>query len=198
MTQKLTLKQLITLKGNKVYLKKIDKDMLDHMEKTLTDISYETKMLTTTSGIFNRSDIERYLDRINEDSSRTDFFIVDTETDEIVGDIALNDYCDKDRSCNLRLAIDKAKDFGKGYGQEAMFLAMNYGFGMINLNRIELDVLPNNERAIHVYKKLGFKEEGIKRECCYFNHRYHDMMMMSCLYKEFVELYGEVLQESEF
>lgn len=52
-------------------------------------------------------------------------------------------------------------------------------------------------RVIHVYEKLGFKREGIKREVCYFNHKYHDLLIMSCLYKDFIDLHSEVLAEFE-
>ena len=56
---------------------------------------------------------------------------------------------------------------------------------MLNLHRIELEVLTFNERAIHVYEKIGFNREGIKRDGCYFDHQYYDLITMSILEDEF-------------
>ncbi|WP_084219624.1 GNAT family N-acetyltransferase [Jeotgalibacillus soli] len=68
--------------------------------------------------------------------------------------------------------------FNKGYGTEALKL-LDYGFGMLNLHRIELDVYNHNDRGMHVYKKIGFKQEGILRVYLFINHRYYDLIMMS-------------------
>ncbi|MER1957938.1 MAG: GNAT family N-acetyltransferase [Solibacillus sp.] len=32
------------------------------------------------------------------------------------------------------------------------------------LHRLELTVIEHNHQAIHLYRKMGFKEEGIKRD----------------------------------
>jgi len=47
----------------------------------------------------------------------------------------------------------------------------------------------SNKRALYVYKKLGFKLEGIKREC-FFNgitKKYEDDGMMSILRSEWLK-----------
>ncbi|SDW71287.1 Acetyltransferase (GNAT) family protein [Marininema mesophilum] len=67
---------------------------------------------------------------------------------------------------------------------------LEYAFGVLNLHRVELDVFSYNERAIHVYEKLGFKKEGILRESLFYDHQYHDSIIMSMLEKEYREHYG--------
>ena len=44
-----------------------------------------------------------------------------------------------------------------------------------------------NERAIHVYEKLGFKEVGRKREAHYLQGKYHNIVVMDILKREFSE-----------
>jgi len=90
---------------------------------------------------------------------------------------------------SYKIAIYKKGDFNKGYGSEAIILALNYGFGMFNIHRIELSVFEFNERAIGVYEKLGFVKEGIKRDSLYFNHKYYNEIIMSILEDEFRNLY---------
>lgn len=50
------------------------------------------------------------------------------------------------------------------------------------LHRVELTVVADNGRAIHLYEKMGFVREGLKRE----NYRaedgtYHDEIIMGIL-----------------
>lgn len=194
----LSYEQRLFLKGEKVYLKRIDRDMIDQMVKALDDMSCETKVLTTTGKVFNRSSIERYLNAVVEASDRIDFGIFTVKEDQWVGDVVLNDYDPNSGICNLRVAIDKKTNFGKGYGQEAMFLAMNYGFGMMGVRRMELEVLADNPRAIHVYEKLGFVKEGLRREACYFNYKYHNMVTMACLKRDFLRQFPEVEEGYEW
>ena len=66
-----------------------------------------------------------------------------------------------------------------------MLAVLNFGFGIYNLHRIELQVYSFNKRAIHVYEKLGFKREGVLRDYLYFNNQYHDAIVMSILETEF-------------
>lgn len=66
---------------------------------------------------------------------------------------------------------------------------LEYGFGILNLHRIELDVYSINERATHVYEKIGFKIEGVKRENWYYDHQYYNSIIMSILDYEYRDLY---------
>ena len=72
---------------------------------------------------------------------------------------------------------------GKGHGQQMMeeILALGKEQGY---KRIELSTATINTKAIHLYKKLGFQEEGILRQYCYMKSedRYLDEVMMSYLY----------------
>lgn len=54
--------------------------------------------------------------------------------------------------------------WGQGIMTEALTAIIDFGFGRMKLNRIELLALPGNERSIGLAKKLGFKKEGVLRE----------------------------------
>lgn len=36
-----------------------------------------------------------------------------------------------------------------------------------------------------VYEKVGFKQEGVQREVLFYNHQYHDSILMSILEDEY-------------
>lgn len=58
--------------------------------------------------------------------------------------------------------IGDSKNQGKGIGTFAVKEILNHGFNNLNLNRIQLNVLNYNHRAIKLYEKCGFKLEGKK------------------------------------
>ncbi|MBM7614926.1 GNAT family N-acetyltransferase [Alkaliphilus hydrothermalis] len=140
---------------------------------------------TGTKIIITKAGLRGYLSSISNNSSRLDCFIVSKENDEIVGEVVINSIDWQNRSASTRIAIYQEKDYNKKYGTEGLQIALSYAFGMYNLHRIELQVYSFNERAIHVYEKIGFKKEGVLRDALYFENKYHDAIVMSILVKEF-------------
>lgn len=71
---------------------------------------------------------------------------------------------------------------GKGLGvlmlQEIIAFSVKSGF-----NRIELSTAVTNEKAVHLYEKVGFQKEGVLRRYTYLKseNRYLDEVLMSYL-----------------
>ncbi|PRR81188.1 GNAT family N-acetyltransferase [Clostridium vincentii] len=179
--------KILKLDGELVYLKKLDVEYAEEYWNIVNNCSTEAIVFTGTQQIFNKSDTEKYLEDISQDRSRIDFLILSKESNKILGEVVINDIYRNNRSANLRIVINKKEDFNKGYGSEAIILALIYGFGMINLHRVELEAFSFNTRAIHVYEKIGFKKEGIRRDGWFFNNKYYDMVTMGILEEEFRE-----------
>lgn len=187
---KLNTRNFLELNGNVVYLKKLDTEYAEEYWRDLNNCSIESMIFTGSQQIFSKSDIDTYLDSISSDKSRIDFLIFSKESNKAVGEVVINDIYRNSRSGSMRIFINRKEDFNKGYGSEAIILALNYVFGMLNLHRVELEAFSFNERAIHVYEKIGFKREGIKRDGWFYNHKYYDMVTMSILEDEFREKYA--------
>jgi RimJ/RimL family protein N-acetyltransferase len=62
-----------------------------------------------------------------------------------------------------------------------MRVVCRFGFEMMNLHRIELTVYAEHAAAIHVYEKVGFRQEGRLREAAFKFGRYQDLLMMGLL-----------------
>ncbi len=62
------------------------------------------------------------------------------------------------KQCGLGIKICEVSLQGIGLGQETLITFMNYLFEHFNLNRIEIDSIHDNIRALSLYKKLGFLE----------------------------------------
>ncbi|PZT55259.1 GNAT family N-acetyltransferase [Paenibacillus silvae] len=171
------------LQTERIYLRPFELTDVDAYYPSLFDT--EMRRLTGTQGSFTRSQVERYVESAAQDDSRLMLLIALQATHEIIGEVVLMDIHNKNRSAHIRIAIDQPEQQGKGYGSEAMLLMLDYGFGIANLHRIELEVFTFNERAIRTYEKLGFQREGVKRDVLYYNHEYHDAILMSMLEDEF-------------
>ncbi|MBN1329986.1 MAG: GNAT family N-acetyltransferase [Candidatus Heimdallarchaeota archaeon] len=87
-------------------------------------------------------------------------------------------------SASLGIFIYYEKDWNKGYGYDTMIILLKFGFDFLNLHRIELSVYPYNERAIHVYEKIGFTIFGRKRQSRFMNGQYQDEILMDILVDE--------------
>jgi RimJ/RimL family protein N-acetyltransferase len=173
--------------GNKVYLRPVSVEDGDLYYKTTLD--NDIRRLTGSQRIFTKEFVHKYIENKANEASEILSFIVIKETDQIIGDIQLNDIDNFNRSANIRISIDKKENQGKGYGSEAMCLVLDYAFGIMNLHRIDLEVYSFNEPAIRTYEKIGFKKEGMKRDVLFYDHRYHHCIIMSILEHEYREKY---------
>ena len=70
---------------------------------------------------------------------------------------------------------------GKGFGTEAVRLALDYGWSVLNLHRVGLQVLAHNQRAIASYKRAGFAVEGCLREAAFIDGQWRDLVLMGAL-----------------
>ena len=61
---------------------------------------------------------------------------------------------------------------------------MHYGFRQLNLAKISLRVLADDERAVGAYRKVGFVEEGRLRAHAWYDGARHDELVMSVLREE--------------
>ncbi|KXH47131.1 hypothetical protein CSAL01_08540 [Colletotrichum salicis] len=84
------------------------------------------------------------------------------------------------RSVGLGIAIAPQYQ-GRGYGTEVINWALDWAFRYGNYHRVHLDTVSYNERAQHLYKKLGFVEEGRSRESYWFNRQWHDTISYGIL-----------------
>lgn len=111
--------------------------------------------------------------------------IVDSENEsEILGLVSLVSINNVNRSGELHIMIGGADNRGKGMGTFAVRSMIEHAFYNLNLRRIELGVLETNKAAKALYEKCGFVLEGTKRQYCYKNGSYVDMLMMAVLRDE--------------
>jgi len=119
---------------------------------------------------------------------RTDeqIFAIDVDGAHI-GNIGLHKIDRVHRKAEVGIVIGESSFWSKGFGTEAMRIALRYAFGALGLNKVSLDVLEYNDRAIQTYERLGFSREGVHREDVYKDGRFIDVIRMSILGRELTD-----------
>ncbi|HWS34308.1 MAG TPA: GNAT family protein [Actinoplanes sp.] len=144
----------------------------------------EVQRLTGSAGeSFTDAELEQiYAQRICADD-RLDLAVVDRISGELVGEVVLNEWDERNRSCNFRTLIGPAgRD--RGLGTEAVRLIVGHGFTDLGLHRIHLYAYTFNPRARRVYEKAGFRCEGVDREVLLDDGVWVDAVRMSILEHE--------------
>lgn len=113
------------------------------------------------------------------------FMIVDADTDLPIGWCSLFTRIPENRHAMLAIMIGEKEYWGRGYGQEAVTLLLDYGFNVLNMNSIELGAYAFNKRAARCYEKIGFKRIGIQRESRIVGGKAYDTVLMDILASEF-------------
>ncbi|WP_409254209.1 GNAT family N-acetyltransferase [Bacillus sp. SCS-153A] len=173
------------LEGKTIYLRHFYKE---DEQSILKALSYpEIRKMTGLQKFLTPKKIEKAYEAFALDATRIDLVIVLRKTDEVIGDLALNEIDHLNRNANIRIALHDPQYFGKGYGTEALKLILEHGFMTLNLYRIGLCVYSYNARARKSYEKLGFKQEGVIRSELFYDGEFHDNIVMGLLRDEFLE-----------
>jgi len=107
------------------------------------------------------------------------------ENNTLIGLTFLKNINNINRSAEFAIYIGDINSRGKGYSKEATLETLEFAFLNLGLNRIYLKVLEKNNVAYNLYKKVGFKKEGIIRQSVFKNGEFHNEILMSILNKEF-------------
>jgi RimJ/RimL family protein N-acetyltransferase len=87
------------------------------------------------------------------------------------------------RTAEVGMALEPGAR-GNGYGTAALRQIVEFAFDRRNLRRLHLVAIASNAAAIACYRKVGFVEEGRRREHCWVRGHYEDEVLMGLLRDE--------------
>jgi RimJ/RimL family protein N-acetyltransferase len=94
----------------------------------------------------------------------------------------LDDDCQNDYW--LGIGIGEPEFWGRGYGSDALRLALRYAFQELNAHHVSLGVFEYNPRAQRAYEKAGFRHEGRIRQELLRGGKRWDVLLMGILRRE--------------
>ena len=113
------------------------------------------------------------------------YFVVAGSHDEPAGFAILRGIQSPHRNIELkRFVIGRP---GEGLGQRALHALMVHVFQQLRAHRLWLDVFVTNARAMHIYRKAGFREDGVFREAIYRDGEFHTLLLFSILDREYAQ-----------
>jgi len=167
--------------SEEIRLRALEKDDLEFMHRLNNDPDIMTfwfeepyRSLTNLKNQYDES--------LKSESLRQ--FIV-AKGDEKIGFVGLFGFEGVHRKAEFGIMID-TKHQGKGYAKKATKLAMAYAFCRMNVRKLNLTVDQYNEKAIHVYETMGFKQEARLEEEFFVNGEYHDVLTMRIFQEEYI------------
>lgn len=125
-----------------------------------------------------------YDKHIHDQSERR--FIVESDGTKI-GLVELVEINHVHRRAEFQIIIAPAHQ-GHGFASRAARLAMDYAFSVLNLYKLYLIVDVGNEKAIHIYKKLGFHTEGQLIDEFFVNGEYRTAIRMCIFQPEYLAM----------
>jgi ribosomal-protein-serine acetyltransferase len=98
----------------------------------------------------------------------------------IVGVVGFHrvDWMNRATSIGYWLAADRQ---GRGTMTEAVRALVDYAFGTLDLHRIEISAAVGNARSRAVIERLGFREEGVRRDAERHGDGYLDIVLYAML-----------------
>lgn len=180
----------MNLIGKKVTLRAVEAEDLEMLRELTNSPDFE-KMIVGWSFPVSKKDQEEWFAKIDNGLSRLRYTI-ETEEDGAVGMIGLRDIDWKNGTAyGLGMRIAKKEIRTRGLATDAWMTLMRYAFMELRLNRINGSALAYNKASLRVCEKVGFKQEGIKRQSVYKNGEFVDEIMMGCLKSDYERLIAE-------
>lgn len=115
-------------------------------------------------------DQQDWFERLRKDSDRKKLAI-ELLQGELIGLVSLMNMDHRNRSVEIGITIGNSEYRGKGIASRALRLAVHVLFTDFNFHRIWAEILETNEPCLRLFKNAGFTEEGLLRECVYWDGR---------------------------
>ena len=153
---------LPTLLGANVTLRPMTMVDVPHLVRWGSGAEFRWYQWGMRPGRFAEADARRWIERMSIEGSAGCWVI--EHDDRAVGFVNFRDHHPKGKSVEIGIGIGEPELWGKHLGREALDLEIAYLRGDLGLHRIGLSVVSHNDRAIWMYKRLGFVVEGIERD----------------------------------
>ncbi|NLK29173.1 MAG: GNAT family N-acetyltransferase [Clostridiales bacterium] len=165
------------IKGEKVYLRPILKSDLEYLNKWKNDEG----VYRFLGGGFMPISIdqqEKWLDSMIDLTGNNKRFIICDRQDSPIGMIGLYDINWIHRTCEIGIYIGDKSSYGNGYGKEACILLEDFARDYLNIRKIKLNVVIDNEAAYNMWNVLGYKKVGELVRERFIKGEYHNLIIM--------------------
>lgn len=127
------------------------------------------------------AEVAAWLETVIRETSSFSRGIVNKATGGLIGYAGVSQLSRANRSGEYFIFLGDKQSWNKGFGTETTRAIVRHSFEALELNRLMLTVSAIHPAAITAYRRSGFQEEGVLRQACFRNGRFHDKIVMSIL-----------------
>ena len=121
-----------------------------------------------------------------KDANGVIIFAIDALDDQTVGGISFHSRHRKNGTFGFGIVV--YREFRRyGYAEDAARILLRYAFHERRYQKCNSACVHTNAASIALHKKLGFKQEGIRRRSVFFDGRFHDDVLFGITREEFEE-----------
>lgn len=176
--------------GNRIGLRPFTDPISDDEVAHLYRWCRDENLLQWSGGEPTELTLEEFHERLHHDQQdwfdqRRIFFII-TRTQELLGRIGCFAIDWERGDAELGIVIGEAREWGKGYGREAITLLLRHLFETTPLQRVYLFTYIENHRAQRCFAACGFRSLGTVRRFS-VERGEHDGIEMEITRREFFE-----------
>lgn len=173
------VKAASVLDGPNVYLRKfVMFDVNTNYFQWMND-PVVTQFLEVRHTRRSMKDLREYVAGLIERKEDAFFAICLNETGKHIGNIKLGPINRVHGFAHIGIVMGDREHWGKGIATEAVSLITRYAFETLGLHKVLAGCYANNEASLRVFKKNGFKKEGLQVSQWLSDGKYIDGIIMA-------------------
>lgn len=166
------------ISGKRIYLREVRLSDVTEQYYTWLNDSEINQYLETKFVPRSLENIAGFVKRMDGNEKEPFFAMCLHEDDRHVGNIKIGPINWYHRSADISLFVGDKSLWGKGIATEAIQLVTDFGFQILNLNKIKAGCYGGNLGSAKAFEKCGFLREGFLREQFISHGQKVDMIVM--------------------
>ena len=158
-------------------------DSEHYFDQNYNPLDKELVRMTGCKDSFTREEVALFFEKSIKSDERYLFLLIAPDK-SIIGECVVSEIAPLLRSAHFRIAILQNAYRARGLGTWAVQCICSFVFDELKMHRLELNVFSFNTQAQRVYKKSGFRIEGVRRDAIMHNGKYADDILMAILEDE--------------
>ncbi len=166
---------------NEITLRGVEPADIDMMYGVENDIS--NWGLSGVTQPFSRYMLERFVESQRDDIYVTRQLRLMAETDggEVVGMVDLFDFDPSNHRAGVGIYVE-AGCRGRGYGEQMLRALHSYCSSVLQLRQLWCGVEADNDASLRLFRKVGYREVGVRREWMWREGGYCDEVMFQFIF----------------
>jgi [ribosomal protein S5]-alanine N-acetyltransferase len=170
------------LRGERVHLRTVRERDLDDLYTNLNTLEYRGSYFPL--GLQGEPTFRKAFDDNGFWAEGEGMLLMTDPDDNVVGEIEFFPITNYLTGYELSYLLFGTEHAGKGYTTEAVQLLTAYLFARLRIERLQLNIHPDNAASRRVAEKAGYTLEGLMRSCWFHRGEFHDLEIWSMIRSE--------------